>query len=574
MARQPRETFGVREQSILLSLAQTLSSKLQSDFMNAHASAENCPSMMRSSSQEARNTYVHDDAARVFCLPLVCTSSSGQDRDSESISWKNLEQILQSCVSGVRQFFDLNRLLVDTRGITDVKVNEDVLRQCVIALLTITFQHSKAPQTTHNDNKAGASLLARHRGPELYIEVHNPCLELDFIVSAGDICSTHILSNDALLSGAASTSLRHGLAAIEISVKSCGGRCGWRKAETCERGVVFWLALPCSFVDESTPTKESEPEQDTLEVETQQEWRVASVLSGIRVLVLDPSMLHRHQLREELQRRGASVEIVADGSEGLQLIRTQSFDAVALDLVLPTISGIECLQELARDRAVGNRIPVILGMSDAAEGRDIAMAYELGMQSFLCKPVEVDDMCTVLCRYLKTETPEPRKQTPLARISEHKEAHDSSEQPTHEPVANGPSRSRFRRWGQSLRELFEHVPTILCRPTVSQALYPATKRMQGAVSIDELPTPVSASKSRATSYTESLNSTSPRVRRSIANLLAEELEYVLAKPARRADFVRFCVHERSIENVKFLIAVNDARRYLEVRALNSMQRST
>jgi hypothetical protein len=46
--------------------------------------------------------------------------------------------------------------------------------------------------------------------------------------------------------------------------------------------------------------------------------------------------------------------------------------------------------------------------------------------------------------------------------------------------------------------------------------------------------------------------------------MGDELDYLLATPARRTDFVRFCVHELSVENVKFLIAVNDARRYLEV----------
>jgi CheY-like chemotaxis protein len=94
-----------------------------------------------------------------------------------------------------------------------------------------------------------------------------------------------------------------------------------------------------------------------------------------------------------------SVEIASDGAHGLKLIRQNMFDLVLLDLVLPVFSGIECLEELDRDRSTGAQVPVIFGMSNAAENEDIDLAYSHGMGAFFNKPIDVEDLCAVISHH-------------------------------------------------------------------------------------------------------------------------------------------------------------------------------
>ena len=59
---------------------------------------------------------------------------------------------------------------------------------------------------------------------------------------------------------------------------------------------------------------------------------------------------------------------------------------VLLDLRLPKVDGIEVLRE-ARQHAVWKRIPFVV-LTTSRENSDIARAYELGVNSYIVKPVD------------------------------------------------------------------------------------------------------------------------------------------------------------------------------------------
>ena len=90
---------------------------------------------------------------------------------------------------------------------------------------------------------------------------------------------------------------------------------------------------------------------------------------------------------------------VKDGAEALDfLFATGSFanrcikngpKVILLDLRLPKVDGMEVLRRVKED-ARTRAIPVVV-LTSSKEDRDVAESYQLGVNSFISKPVEFDE---------------------------------------------------------------------------------------------------------------------------------------------------------------------------------------
>lgn len=76
------------------------------------------------------------------------------------------------------------------------------------------------------------------------------------------------------------------------------------------------------------------------------------------------------------------VDAVYDGVEALDYARTEHYDGIILDIMMPNMSGLEVLQIL---RAEGCRTPVLL-LTAKAEVEDQVQGLDLGADDYLPKP--------------------------------------------------------------------------------------------------------------------------------------------------------------------------------------------
>lgn len=90
-------------------------------------------------------------------------------------------------------------------------------------------------------------------------------------------------------------------------------------------------------------------------------------LAGLRVLLVDDEPSVRSTVRRLLERRGATVDIAADGIEAEERLRAGGYGLAVIDVVMPRRSGYEVL---ATARALHPRLPVILmsGYTERARG--------------------------------------------------------------------------------------------------------------------------------------------------------------------------------------------------------------
>ncbi len=89
------------------------------------------------------------------------------------------------------------------------------------------------------------------------------------------------------------------------------------------------------------------------------------------------------------------IEVARDGAEALEYLRArgawQGRDTgdpavVLLDLKLPKVDGLEVLEQVKSD-ALLRHIPVVM-LTSSREERDLVLSYQLGVNSFVVKPVD------------------------------------------------------------------------------------------------------------------------------------------------------------------------------------------
>jgi DNA-binding response OmpR family regulator len=102
----------------------------------------------------------------------------------------------------------------------------------------------------------------------------------------------------------------------------------------------------------------------------------------VKLLLVDDDARLANALRRGLTAEGFSVEIAADGPEGLWRAREGGYDLVLLDIMLPGVNGYAVCAELRRS---GVRTPIL--MLTAKDGDlDEAEALDTGADDYLRKP--------------------------------------------------------------------------------------------------------------------------------------------------------------------------------------------
>jgi len=104
------------------------------------------------------------------------------------------------------------------------------------------------------------------------------------------------------------------------------------------------------------------------------------------LLIEDEEALARF-VELELTHEGYSVEKVYDGREGLQTAVAGSYDLILLDIMLPSLNGLEVLRRLRREK----QTPVILLTARDAV-MDKVTGLDMGADDYITKPFAIEEL--------------------------------------------------------------------------------------------------------------------------------------------------------------------------------------
>ena len=102
----------------------------------------------------------------------------------------------------------------------------------------------------------------------------------------------------------------------------------------------------------------------------------------MNILVIEDEAKVAGFLRRGLQQSGYEIDIAADGEEGYEKIRSNSYDLVLLDLMLPKVSGFDLIPKIRECRP---GVPII-AVTAKASVEDRVRGLNLGCDDYLIKP--------------------------------------------------------------------------------------------------------------------------------------------------------------------------------------------
>ncbi|NKN33018.1 hybrid sensor histidine kinase/response regulator [Marichromatium bheemlicum] len=124
-------------------------------------------------------------------------------------------------------------------------------------------------------------------------------------------------------------------------------------------------------------------------------------LPDTKLLLIDDSALNLDVARRLLERQGATVETCGNGQEALARLGQpgREFDAVLLDVQMPLMDGIATVQAIRSELGLA-QLPVI-ALTAGALSSERQRALAAGMNDYLTKPFEPDQMVRILRRHIE-----------------------------------------------------------------------------------------------------------------------------------------------------------------------------
>jgi len=102
-------------------------------------------------------------------------------------------------------------------------------------------------------------------------------------------------------------------------------------------------------------------------------------------------------------RRLREVEIVEaqDGMDGLRKVSNDHFDLALIDINMPVMDGLKLISLIRGDDSLKD-IPIVVITTEGAS-EDRRRALELGANEYLCKPIQANQVLSVVKGLLKAE---------------------------------------------------------------------------------------------------------------------------------------------------------------------------
>jgi CheY-like chemotaxis protein len=122
----------------------------------------------------------------------------------------------------------------------------------------------------------------------------------------------------------------------------------------------------------------------------------STILTGLRILVVDDNLDARELLRLALTRHGAEVRIGATVRDALDILDQWQPDALVSDIGMPGEDGYDLIREvrsLPDDR--GGQTPAI-ALTGYASSKDAARVLAAGYQMFVSKPIDMIELVAVI----------------------------------------------------------------------------------------------------------------------------------------------------------------------------------
>jgi CheY-like chemotaxis protein len=118
------------------------------------------------------------------------------------------------------------------------------------------------------------------------------------------------------------------------------------------------------------------------------------------VLVVEDNAVNQKVAVALLSRLGVRTDVANHGREAVERMKAFAYDLVLMDCQMPVMNGYDATIEIRKGEASRARVPIVAMTADVIDGsRERAM--EAGMDDFVAKPVDVQELTRALRTWLR-----------------------------------------------------------------------------------------------------------------------------------------------------------------------------
>lgn len=123
-----------------------------------------------------------------------------------------------------------------------------------------------------------------------------------------------------------------------------------------------------------------------------------SAPSSLKILVAEDNKINALLIKSLIERRGHSAEVAENGNHVIDAISAAPYDLILMDMHMPTLDGVAATRKI---RAMGGPVSEtpIIALTASSEAKDRQRCLEAGMDDFLTKPIDPEDLDAALERW-------------------------------------------------------------------------------------------------------------------------------------------------------------------------------
>ncbi|WP_055076487.1 MASE1 domain-containing protein [Pseudanabaena sp. 'Roaring Creek'] len=122
-----------------------------------------------------------------------------------------------------------------------------------------------------------------------------------------------------------------------------------------------------------------------------------SELYPLKILIAEDNLVNQKVAVRMFQRLGYTVDIANNGLEVIAMMRSQTYNVVFMDIQMPEMDGLETTAKILEDWNLNSR-PRIIAMTANAMSGDREDCLVAGMDDYLSKPIQIEQLLTALKR--------------------------------------------------------------------------------------------------------------------------------------------------------------------------------
>lgn len=130
--------------------------------------------------------------------------------------------------------------------------------------------------------------------------------------------------------------------------------------------------------------------------------KATTKFENTHALIAEDNQINQKLIQSVLNRLGLKVTLVSNGQEALDLRKKNNYDIIFMDIQMPIMGGIEATKEILsfEKKAQQKHIPIVALTANALEG-DKEKYLGAGMDAYLAKPMNVDELKKVLANFIE-----------------------------------------------------------------------------------------------------------------------------------------------------------------------------